>query len=88
MLGELADYEWARLANLERAKRLNRRDDAYSAYGALRFDNCDYAQKVRDLLDRPASSSSLARQLPTLADEVLASSSPPATVPFQATGQL
>lgn len=69
-LGELADYEWARLANLERAKRLGRRDDAYSAYRALRFDNCDYAQKVLDLLDKPASSTSLAQHRPTLANEV------------------
>ena len=35
-LGDLSDGEWVRLGNLERAKRLGRRDDAYAAFRALR----------------------------------------------------
>jgi hypothetical protein len=68
-LGDLADSEGVRLGNLERAKRLGRRNDAYAAFRALRFDNCHYAQKVLDLLDKPDSPAGLSQHLPALADE-------------------
>jgi hypothetical protein len=66
MLAELADREWFRLGIVERAKRFGRRTEAHAAFTALRSDNCDYAGKVIDLLDRPTSSVSLSHHLPAL----------------------
>ncbi len=72
ILHELADRERSRLGMLVRAKRLDRRAEAYAAFTGLRSDNCDYAGKVVDLLDRPSSPDLLSRRLPMLRDHAYA----------------
>ena len=68
MLAELADQEYVRLGTLERAKRLQRRAEAYAAFTGLRGRNCDYAGQLIELLRRP-SSPALSHRLPTLREQ-------------------
>jgi hypothetical protein len=71
-LRDLADQEGHRLGNLERAKRLGRRAEAYTAFTGLQAVNCDYASKVIDLLHQSSSPIPLSRRLPALRDQAYA----------------